>query len=243
MREAASAGAGHPVSRNVTIRVLIADDDPAVRRDLRLRLSHAKDMTVVGEASNGADAVMIARTERPDVVLMDLPMPGGSGLAATRLLAGPAAKSPIPVVALTNRTAYADVLEALDAGAVGYLLKSHDSSDLLAAVRAAARGEAFLSSRITVPLIRELTGRRAEAGEDAALDVLTPAEVEVASQLSRGRTSNEDIAAALVVSVNTVRTHLSSALRKTGLADRTQLALWAVRRGLDRQTAASEPKH
>lgn len=226
------------------IRVLIADDNPVVRRGLRLQLNHAEDLTVVGEASNGADAVTIARTEHVDVVLMDLQMPGGSGLAATRALAGPDVDAPVNVIVVTNHTAHAYVMEALESGAVGYLLKTHDARELLTAIRAAARGEALVSSRVTVPVIQELTRRRRTPGaeHDPSLSVLSPAELEVVTHLSRGRTTNEDIAAALFVSVNTVRSQLSSALRKTGLSDRTQLALWAVRRGLDRGQPAGPPE-
>lgn len=223
-----------------TIRVLIADDNPTVRRGLRLQLNHADDITVVGEVSSGTDAVVVARTERADVVLMDLQMPGGSGLAATRALAGPGVETPVRVIVLTNHTAHAYVVDALESGAVGYLLKTHDTSDLLTAIRAAARGEALVSSRVTIPLIRELTRRRntARPENDPSPGVLSPAEIDVVTQLSLGRTSNEDIASTLFVSVNTVRSQLSSALRKTGFSDRTQLALWAVRRGLDQQRPA-----
>lgn len=220
-----------------TVRVLIADDNAAVRRGLKLRLNRAEGITVVGEASTGAAAVAIARAEQADVVLMDLQMPGGGGLAATRALAGPGVEHAVTVIVLTNHAASAYVIEALESGAVGYLLKTYDTSDLVTAIRAASRGEALVSSRVTIPVIEELTRQRRNVVPDrgASVGVLSQAELEVVSQLSRGRTSNEDIAAALFVSVNTVRAQLSSALRKTGLSDRTQLALWAVRRGLDRE--------
>lgn len=185
----------------------------------------------------------IARAEQADVVLMDLQMPGGSGLAATRALAGPGVERPIRVVVLTAHASHHWVMEALEAGAFSYLLKTQDTRGVLAAIREAARGQSrLLSGPVTGPVIQELIARRlANAVEgDPAVDVLTPAEIAVVHHLSKGNSSSDDIAAALFISVNTVRSHLQSALRKTGFADRTQLALWGVRRGLDLQLP-SEP--
>ncbi|QLD11232.1 response regulator transcription factor [Microbacterium oleivorans] len=212
------------------IRVLIADDNRTVRRGLRLQLEGAPGIHVVGEVSNGIDAVHVARAERVQVVLMDIQMPQMSGLAATRLLARPDDDStPVAVIVMTSFAVDGYVSEALDSGAVGYLLKSHDSDQLVGAIYAASRGEALVSSRVTAPLIREFV-RRGSATEDVeAGTVLTAAERRVISALSRGVTSNEAIAESLQVSVHTVRSQLHSALRKLGLADRTQLALWGAR--------------
>ena len=212
------------------IRVLIADDNRTVRRGLRLQLEGAPGIHVVGEVSNGIDAVHVARAERVQVVLMDIQMPQMSGLAATRLLARPDDDStPVAVIVMTSFAVDGYVSEALDSGAVGYLLKSHDSDQLVGAIYAASRGEALVSSRVTAPLIREFV-RRGSATEDVeAGTVLTAAERRVISALSRGVTSNEAIAESLQVSVHTVRSQLHSALRKLDLADRTQLALWGAR--------------
>ena len=216
-----------------SIRVLIADDNAVVRRGLRMRLNHAEGIHVIGEASNGRDAVTIARRENATVVLMDLEMPG-DGLKATRALAGPGVENPIRVIALTAHAEPAWVIQALESGAVGYILK-HDLRRVTAAIEAAARGESPLSAGVAAPVIHEFTRRRTtDIAADESIGMLSPAELAAVTQLTRGRTSNEEIAAALFLSVNTVRSQLSSALRKTGLSDRTQLALWGVRRGLDR---------
>lgn len=212
------------------IRVLIADDNRTVRRGLRLQLEGAPGIHVVGEVSNGIDAVHVARAERVQVVLMDIQMPQMSGLAATRLLARPDDDStPVAVIVMTSFAVDGYVSEALDSGAVGYLLKSHDSDQLVGAIYAASRGEALVSSRVTAPLIREFVRRGSAAEDPEAGTVLTAAERRVISALARGVTSNEAIAESLQVSVHTVRSQLHSALRKLGLADRTQLALWGAR--------------
>lgn len=212
------------------IRVLIADDNRTVRRGLRLQLEGAPGIHVVGEVSNGIDAVHVARAERVQVVLMDIQMPQMSGLAATRLLARPDDDStPVAVIVMTSFAVDGYVSEALDSGAVGYLLKSHDSDQLVGAIYAASRGEALVSSRVTAPLIREFVRRGSVTEDVEAGTVLTAAERRVISALSRGVTSNEAIAESLQVSVHTVRSQLHSALRKLGLADRTQLALWGAR--------------
>lgn len=228
--------------RRPAIRVLIADDNRTMRLSLRARLDHADGITVVGEASSGPEAVRMARAERADVVLMDLQMPGGSGLSATRALASPDTDNPVRVVVLTAHAVNAYVIEALAAGAVGYLLKS-DTRGLLTEIRRASRGEVPLAARLALPVIQELVEdhRAATADDDAALDALSPAERRVVAMLSRGHSTNEDIAAALVLSVNTVRFQISAALKKTGLADRTLLALWGVRHRLDRGPLPEPP--
>lgn len=216
------------------IRVLIADDNRLVRKGLRAQLEASAGIHVVGEVANGVDAVRVALAERVDVVLMDLQMPGQTGLTATRELTRARTSTPVAVVVMTAFARDHYVTEALDAGAAGYLLKSLDSDQLLSAVRAAYLGEATVSSRITRPLIREFVRRGTPPVADDLVAGLTPAERRVTALLSAGVTRSDEIARRLHVSVTTVRSHLQSALRKTGLHDRTQLALWGVRNGMHR---------
>ncbi|CAH0301400.1 MULTISPECIES: response regulator transcription factor [unclassified Microbacterium] len=220
--------------RTRSIRVLIVDDNRTVRRGLRIQLDQAEGIRVIGEAANGADAVAIGVAERPDVVLMDLQMPGMSGLEATYRLLGAAVKWVPAIVVMTSHAGDRFVLSALDAGAVGYLIKGHDTERLTDAVRAAVRGEALVSSRVMTPVLRELAQRRPGQAEWVEATTLSPAEEKVVAALSRGFTGNDDIALMLHLSVNTVRSHIRSALAKTGTSDRTQLALWGVRHRLDR---------
>ncbi|NYE17980.1 response regulator transcription factor [Microbacterium immunditiarum] len=218
-------------ARPTPIRVLIADDNRSVRKGLRLQLESAGGVQVLGEVSNGADAVTVARRERADVVLMDLQMPGLSGVEATRELVR-STEPPIAVIVMTSYAIDAYVTEALDAGAIGYLLKSHDSDQLLTAIRAAVRGEALLSGLVTAPVLREFARRGAT--DHLVVARLSTAERRVVSVLSSGTTSNDQIAERLSVSVHTVRSQLHSALKKVGVEDRTQLALWGARNHLDR---------
>lgn len=220
------------MTRPAPIRVLIADDNRSVRKGLRLQLEAAGGVQVIGEVANGLEAVSIARRERANVVLMDLQMPGMTGVEATRELARSATEPPISVIVMTSYAIDAYVTDALDAGAIGYLLKSHDSDQLVAAIHAAMRGEALLSGRVTTPVLREFV-RRGAADPDTVARLST-AERRVVAVLSSGTTSNEGIAERLRVSVHTVRSQLQSALKKTGMEDRTQLALWGARSHLDR---------
>lgn len=216
------------------IRVLIADDNRAYRKGVRIRLEQVPEIMVIGEVANGSDAVMAARSERADVVLMDLHMPAGGGLEATRALAGPHVEEKVAVVVVTSHAGDHFVLDALDSGAVGYLLKNHDTPQLVAAVRAAAEGGGLVSTRVTQAVLRELSRRRdtASAGETPPVTVLTSAQLAVVTELSRGLTTNEALAERLGVSVNTVRSQLQAAMKATKVADRTQLALWGARNGL-----------
>lgn len=218
-------------ARSAPIRVLIADDNRSVRKGLRLQLEAAGGVRVIGEVSNGVDAVTVARRERADVVLMDLQMPGMTGIEATRELARSVAEPSIAVIVMTSYAIDAYVTDALDAGAIGYLLKSHDSDQLLAAIHSAMRGEAHLSPRITAPVLREFVRRG--AADPGVVAQLSAAERRVVAVLSSGVTSNEQIAERLRVSVHTVRSQLQSALKKVGVEDRTQLALWGARNHLD----------
>lgn len=217
------------MTKSERIRVLIADDNRAVRRGLRLQLETVADMTVIGEVSNGHDAVFAARSERADVVLMDLQMPGMNGIAATRDLVNATQTSAPAVIVMTSFGVDALVNEALDAGAVGYLLKSHDSAQLVDAIRAAARGEATVSNQVATSVLREFVRRGRSTLPHGPTVALSAAEERVVRALSSGITSNDAIAEHLHVSVHTVRSQLQSALKKADLADRTQLALWGLR--------------
>ena len=211
------------------IRVLIADDNRSVRRGLRIQLESAPDIRVIGEVSNGADAVVAARNENADVVLMDLQMPALTGAEATRELMRDPGAGRVAVIVMTSFAIDEYVFEALDAGAVGYLLKGHDSADVVEAVRTAARGGAAVSAHVASGVLREFARRGARDAE-LELDVpLTAAEKRIVAALASGVTSNLALAQELHLSAHTVRSQLHSALKKTGSTDRTQLALWGAR--------------
>jgi DNA-binding NarL/FixJ family response regulator len=214
----------------MTIRVLIADDQDIVRTGLRMILDAQPDIEVVGEADDGASAVRMAEDLAPDVVLMDIRMPGMDGLEATRLLTG---SSPAPkVVMLTTFDLDEYVYEALRAGASGFLLKDSPRADLIAAVRAAAAGNALLAPTVTRRLIEAFARRPpAAAPSPARLAALTAREREVLLRLARGG-SNTEIAAALFVSEATVKTHVGNLLAKLGLRDRVQAVILAYETGI-----------
>lgn len=209
------------------IRVLVCDDHPVVRQGLRTFLGSCEGIEVVGEAADGEECLRKAPHLRPDVVLMDLVMPGMGGVEAIRQLgeASPHTKA----IVLTSVTGDDEVLPAVRAGAVGYLLKDCDPDDLEAAVRAAARGESVLSPRAAARVLAEVHG-----GPDPVRDSLaslTPREREVLERLAQGRT-NRQIARELDVAEKTVKTHVGNVLAKLGVADRTQAAVLAVRAGI-----------
>jgi len=213
------------------VNVLVVDDDPLVRAGLRMILGGAGDLHVVGEAGSGAEVPSLVERLRPDVVLMDLHMPGVDGLAATeRLRAVPGAPQ---VLVLTAFEADGHVRRALRAGAGGFLLKDTPPADIVAAVRRVAAGEPVLSPEVTRRLIGMAVGgsvdRRSEARE--RLGALNNRETEVAVEVGRG-SANAEIAAALHLSVPTVKTHVSAALAKLGLNNRVQLALLVNDAGL-----------
>jgi DNA-binding NarL/FixJ family response regulator len=214
-----------------TIRALIADDEWMVRSTLRAILEAAPDITVVAEASDGVEAVDLARTLRPDVVLMDIRMPRGDGLTATERMAR--LDPPPYVVILTTFDLDEYVHAALCNGAVGFLLKDAPAGDMLAAVRSAACGEAMISPRITRRLLRKFAEPRADRRDDAAqrLAVLTRKEHEVLVALGGGLT-NTEIAATLYMSEATVKTHISRILAKLNLNNRVQAAILAHQAGL-----------
>jgi two-component system, NarL family, response regulator LiaR len=203
-------------------RVLITDDHGVVRQGLRMFLSLDPDFEVVGEASNGEEALAMARDLGPDVVLMDLLMPVMDGISATEKIR--AELPEVEVIALTSVLEDASVTGAVRAGAIGYLLKDTDSEELSRAIKAAAEGRVHLAPEAAARLMREV---RAPDSPEA----LTDRETEVLRFLARGK-ANKQIASSLYVSEKTVKAHVSSILMKLGVQSRTQAALYAVRAGL-----------
>jgi two-component system, NarL family, response regulator LiaR len=203
-------------------RVLITDDHGVVRQGLRMFLSLDPDFEVVGEASNGEEALAMARELGPDVVLMDLLMPVMDGISATEKIR--AELPEVEVIALTSVLEDASVTGAVRAGAIGYLLKDTDSEELSRAIKAAAEGRVHLAPEAAARLMREV---RAPESPEA----LTGREAEVLRLLARGK-ANKQIASSLYVSEKTVKAHVSSILMKLGVQSRTQAALYAVRSGL-----------
>ncbi|WP_305787125.1 response regulator [Symbioplanes lichenis] len=213
------------------IRILVVDDQPMIRAGIHAILDSQADMTVVGEAENGRAGVAKSRSLRPDVVLMDVRMPVLDGLAATReLLSG---DGPNPrVLMLTTFDIDDYVYEALRAGASGFLLKDSDPEELMRAVRVVAGSEALLSPRITRRLIENFVGSQpAPPPASAALNALTDREREVLRHMALGL-SNAEIAKALFVAEQTVKTHVSRVLHKLGLRDRVHAVVFGYENGL-----------
>jgi DNA-binding NarL/FixJ family response regulator len=214
------------------IRVLLVDDDPLVRAGLAMIIASASDLLVVGEAGDGLDAVDSVRADRPEVVLMDIRMPRLDGIAATaRLRAMPA---PPEVLVLTTFQADAYVLDALRAGASGFLLKDTPPSEILAAIRQVAGGGTTLSpsvARTVIDHIAQSAGDERRASAEAALAAVSQREREVAVEIGRGR-SNAEIAAALFLSEATVKAHVSRLLTRLDLNNRVQIAMLVHDAGL-----------
>ena len=204
------------------IRVLVVDDHAVVRRGLAGLIDSAEDLTVVGVAGNGEEAVVLAREHRPDVVLMDLQMPGVDGVEATSRILGEQVAG--DVLVLTSFSDTQRIVAALDAGAVGYLLKDAEPDDLLDGVRAVVRGE----SPIDPKAARQLLVARDRGGGEVKL---SPRETEVLRLVVRGL-ANKQIARELDIRERTVKQHLTNAFQRIGVTDRTQAALWAQRHGL-----------
>lgn len=206
------------------ISVVIVDDHVVVRKGLRLLLEQQPDLTVVGEGGNGEQAIALAATLLPDVVLLDLLMPKMDGVTAVRKI-----KEITPTTQIIVLTSYYEddqIFGVIKAGALSYLLKESSPEEVVAAVRAAATGESRLHPMVAARLLREVQQRdRSPLGE------LTPRELEVLAQIARGR-SNQEIATELSVSERTVKTHVSNILSKLHLADRTQAAIYALQQRL-----------
>ncbi|MFC9284545.1 response regulator [Streptomyces collinus] len=222
----------------MTIRVLLADDQALLRSAFRVLVDSEPDMEVVGEASDGAEAVRLARESGADVVLMDIRMPGTDGLAATRLISADPSLARVRVVILTTFEVDDYVVQALRAGASGFLGKGSEPEELLNAIRVAAGGDALLSPVATKGLIaRFLAQGDGDDGRDPArsdrLDALTGREREVLVQVAGGH-SNDEIAERLEVSPLTVKTHVNRAMAKLGARDRAQLVVIAYESGLVR---------
>ncbi|HWV75768.1 MAG TPA: response regulator transcription factor [Isoptericola sp.] len=212
-------------------RVVLVDDQAVVRAGFTVILQ-SEGLEVVGEASNGADAVRVARRERPDVVCMDVRMPGGDGITATRELAGPGVADPVPVLVVSTFDLDDYVFGALEAGASGFLLKDAEPEVLVDAVRRVAAGDGLVDQALTRRVIDEFARRRGPVVADpAATGLLTGREQEIVALLCRG-SSNAEIAAALFLEPSTVKSHLSRIMTKTGARDRVQLVVWAYDSGL-----------
>jgi len=207
---------------SATIRVVIVDDHAMLRAGLEQLLAGEADLEVVGKAADGAEAVALVREVRPDVVLMDLQMPGLDGVEATRQIVG---EELADVLVLTSYSDAERIVGALDAGALGYLLKDAEPDEVLRGIRAVARGESPINPRAA----RELLGAR-HTTSTAAAD-LTPRETEVLELVRQGL-ANKQIARRLGISERTVKAHLTSAFQRIGVVDRTQAALWAERNGI-----------
>ncbi|MET0134171.1 MAG: response regulator transcription factor [Kibdelosporangium sp.] len=218
----------------MTIRVVLVDDQTLIRAGLRGLLDHSADIEVVGEASNGVEAIQVVRAAKPDVVLMDVRMPVMDGLAATRALVADPTLANTRVVVLTTFELDDYIAGALRAGASGFLVKDMEPADLRAAVRVVATGEALLSPGATRRLIAQFLAQTPPASAHAArLATLTDREREVMSLVGRGL-SNEEIGRRLFMSPSTARTHVHRAMAKLNARDRAQLVFLAYETGLVR---------
>ncbi|MFD8150045.1 response regulator [Streptomyces sp. NPDC001046] len=223
----------------MTVRVLLADDQALLRSAFRVLVDSEPDMEVVAEASDGAEAVRLTEEHRPDVVLMDIRMPGTDGLAATRLISADPELAGVRVVILTTFEVDDYVVQSLRAGASGFLGKGSEPEELLNAIRIAAGGQALLSPAATTGLISRFLAQEGPADGDRdpargeRLDSLTVREREVLVQVAGGH-SNDEIAERLEVSPLTVKTHVNRAMAKLGARDRAQLVVIAYESGLVR---------
>jgi DNA-binding NarL/FixJ family response regulator len=214
------------------VRVLLADDQAMVRTGFKMLLDAEDDITVVGEAATGTQAVTLARAHRPDVVLMDIRMPVLDGIEATRQIAATRGLDTVRVLILTTYDTDANVYDALEAGASGFLLKDSGAAELLHGIRVIAAGDALLAPRVTRRLIAQFTAARATRHlAEERLAALTQREREVLALVAHGLT-NDEIATRLTLSPATARTHVSRAMVKLGARDRAQLVVIAYQTGL-----------
>ena len=215
------------------IRVALADDQALVRAGFRALLDAQPDIEVVGEADDGEQAVRLAVSDRPDVILIDIRMPGLDGLEATRRIVADERCADVKVVILTTFDLDEYVFEAIRDGANGFLVKDTEPEELVRAVRAVVAGDALLSPRVTRRLISEFADRAKAPQAGPGLDVLTDREREVVALVGEG-SSNEEIAERLIMSAATAKTHVSRAMIKLGARDRAQLVVFAYESGLVR---------
>ncbi|MBN9375791.1 MAG: response regulator transcription factor [Cellulomonas sp.] len=221
----------------MTIRVLVADDQAMIRHGLRLILEDRSDITVVGEAEDGYEAIRQARALRPDVCLVDIRMPGLDGIEVTRALAGPGRPDPPKVIVVTTFDLDEYLYGAIHAGAAGFVLKGASPALLVEAVYAAQNGDTLISPRLTTRLLRLVPP--AAATRTAPATPLSDRETDVIRAVAVGRT-NAEIGAELFISLSTVKSHLTSIQNKLGLRNRVEIAAWAWETGLAR-TATDDP--
>ena len=210
----------------MTIRVVVADDQLLVRTGLTMILNAQPGIEVVGEATDGHQAVAVARELRPDVCLFDIRMPGIDGVEATRQLAGPGVEDPLAIVVITTFDLDEYVHGALKAGARGFLLKDAGPELLVQAIQAAANGDALISPDITRRLLTTLVGLERVSPPTQPIEPLTEREEEVLLTVARGRT-NAEIADELHITLSTVKTHVGALMNKLGARNRVEVAMWA----------------
>lgn len=215
------------------IRVLLADDQVLVRAGFAALLGAEEDIEVVAEAGDGAEALRLTRRLNPDVVLMDIRMPGVDGIEATRQIARDPRLTSTHVVIVTTFELDEYIFDGLRAGAAGFLVKDTDAPELIRAVRVAARGEALMSPKITMRLIEEFATKTKTTPRHPEVDLLTPREREVVVAVASGL-SNDEIATRLYMSTSTAKTHATRAMTKLGARDRAQLVVLAYEAGLVR---------
>ena len=215
------------------IRVALVDDQALVRAGFAALLGAEDDIEVVGEAADGDEAHRLLRRTQPDVVLMDVRMPGLDGIEATKRIAADTGLASVHVIILTTFELDEYVFEGLRAGAAGFLVKDTDASELIRAIRVVAAGDALLSPTVTRRLIAEFTIRSRATPRTRAADNLTAREREVVALIAAGL-SNEEIAGKLYMSVSTAKTHATRAMTKLGARDRSQLVVFAYESGLVR---------
>jgi DNA-binding NarL/FixJ family response regulator len=214
----------------VSIRVVVADDQEIVRTGLSMILDAHPDISVVGQAADGAEAVEMARALRPDVCLLDIRMPRLDGVEATRLLAGPGVAEPLAVVVITTFDLDEYVHAALKAGARGFLLKDAGAELLAQAVRAAAAGDALIAPSVTARLLAAFADTRRGAPPAEPVEPLTDREEDVLARVAGGRT-NVEIAQDLHISLSTVKTHIANLMAKLRARNRVEIAIWAHETG------------